>query len=132
MTNHILVIDDNEDVRTLIQLALQAEGFDVSVASNGHDGMSLLRKQFADVVVTDILMPEQDGIETIAELRRDFPDVKIIAISGALSATGFDYLRVPIQLGAARILRKPFDIQELVGAIQELVSTKDEPGGSNR
>ena len=132
MTNHILVIDDNEDVRTLIQLALQAEGFDVSVASNGHDGMSLLRKQFADVVVTDILMPEQDGIETIAELRRDFPDVKIIAISGALSATGFDYLRVPIQLGAARILRKPFDIQELVGAIQELVSTKDEPGRSNR
>jgi len=132
MTNHILVIDDNEDVRTLIQLALQAEGFDVSVASNGHDGMSLLRKQFADVVVTDILMPEQDGIETIAELRRDFPDVKIIAISGALSATGFDYLRVPIQLGAARILRKPFDIQELVGAIQELVSTKDEPGGSIR
>ena len=132
MTNHILVIDDNEDVRTLIQLALQAEGFDVSVASNGHDGMSLLRKRFANVVVTDILMPEQDGIETITELRRDFPDVKIIAISGALSATGFDYLRVPVQLGAARILRKPFDIQELVGAIHELVSTKDESGGSIR
>ena len=132
MTNRVLVIDDNEDVRNLIQLALQAEGFDVSVASNGHDGMSLLRKQVADVVVTDILMPEQDGIETIAELRRDFPDVKIIAISGALSATGFDYLQVPIQLGVARILRKPFDVQELVGAIRELVSTTDKPHGSKR
>jgi len=132
MTNRVLVIDDNEDVRTLIQLALRAEGFHVSVAANGHDGMALLRKQIADVVVTDILMPEQDGIETIAELRRDFPQVKIIAISGALSATGFDYLRVPIQLGAARILRKPFDIQELVGAIRELVPTADKPGDSKR
>ena len=130
MTNRVLVIDDNEDVRTLIQLALRAEGFHVSVAANGHDGMALLRKQIADVVVTDILMPEQDGIETIAELRRDFPQVKIIAISGALSATGFDYLRVPIQLGVARILRKPFDIQELVGAIRELVPTTDKPGDS--
>jgi DNA-binding response OmpR family regulator len=132
MTNRVLVIDDNEDVRTLIELALQAEGFHVSVAANGHDGMSLLRKQIFDIVVTDILMPEKDGIETIAELRRDFPDVKIIAISGALSATGFDYLRVPIQLGAARILRKPFEIQELVSAIRELVSTIDNPDGSNR
>ena len=132
MTNRVLVIDDNEDVRTLIQLALRAEGFHVSVAANGQDGMSLLRKEVSDIVVTDILMPEQDGIETIAELRRDFPDVKIIAISGALSATGFDYLRVPIQLGAARILRKPFEIQELVGVIRELVSTIDKPDGSNR
>jgi len=132
VTNRVLVIDDNEDVRTLIQLALEAEGFNVSVAANGHDGMSLLRGQIADVVVTDILMPEKDGIETIAELRKDFPDVKIIAISGALSANGFDYLRVPIQLGVARILRKPFDIQELVGAIRELVATMDKPEGSKR
>lgn len=131
MTHRVLVIDDNADFRTLIQLALVAEGFDVSVAANGQDGMCLLRKQIADIVVTDILMPEQDGIETIAELRRDFPDVKIIAISGALSATGFDYLRVPIQLGAARILRKPFQMQELLGALRELVSTQAEPGGSN-
>ncbi|HKQ24775.1 MAG TPA: response regulator [Burkholderiales bacterium] len=132
MTNNVLVIDDNEDVRTLIQLALEAEGFHVAVAANGHEGMGLLREKMAEVVVTDILMPEQDGIETIAELRRDFPDVKIIAISGALSATGFDYLRVPIQLGVARILRKPFDIQELVGAIRELVLTMDKPDSSKQ
>jgi YesN/AraC family two-component response regulator len=63
-------------------------------------------------------MPEQDGIETIAELRKEFPDVKIIAVSGAVSDTGFDYLRVPIQLGVLRVLRKPFDIQDLVRMIR--------------
>jgi DNA-binding response OmpR family regulator len=116
--NRVLVLDDDEGLRVLIQLALRAENFEVSVAANGHDGMSLLRKHGADVVVTDILMPEQDGIETIAELRREFPDVKIIAISGAVSGTGFDYLSVPIQLGVARVLRKPFGIQDLVRLIR--------------
>jgi CheY-like chemotaxis protein len=70
-------------------------------------------------VITDILMPEQDGIETIAQLRREFPDVRIIAMSGASSMTGFDYLSVPRELGA-RILRKPFDISELVDLVREL------------
>lgn len=121
MKDRVLVIDDTEDVRASTQVALQAEGFQVSVAANGREGMSLLRKQVADVVVTDILMPEQDGVETIAQLRREFPDIKIIAISGGLSRTGFDYLLVPTQLGVARILRKPFDIQELVRLIRELI-----------
>jgi DNA-binding response OmpR family regulator len=70
-------------------------------------------------VVTDILMPEQDGVETIAQLRSEFPDVKIIAMSGASSLAGFDYLAVPRELGA-RILRKPFDIRELVDLVREL------------
>jgi len=116
--SRVLVLDDSEDFRVLIQLALRAENFEVLVAGNGRDGMSLLRKHGADVVVTDIVMPEQDGIETIAELRKEFPDVKIIAVSGAVSDTGFDYLRVPIQLGVLRVLRKPFDIQDLVRMIR--------------
>ena len=120
MRNRVLVIDDNEDFRVLAQLALEAENFDVSVAANGHDGMSMLRKRGVDVVVTDIVMPEQDGVETIAQLRKEFPNIKVIAISGAVSGTGFDYLKVPVQLGAARILRKPFDIQDLVRLIREL------------
>jgi len=119
--DRVLVIDDTEDVRASTQLALQAEGFQVSVAANGREGMSLLRKQVADVVVTDILMPEQDGVETIAQLRKEFPHIKIIAISGGLSRTGFDYLLVPTQLGVARILRKPFDIRDLVRLIRELI-----------
>jgi len=115
----VLVIDDNEDVRTVIQLALQAEGFDVSVAENGRQGASMLHACGAQVVVTDILMPEQDGVETIAQLQSQFPQVKIIAISGASSATGFDYLAVPSHLGV-RILRKPFEMGELIDLVREL------------
>jgi DNA-binding response OmpR family regulator len=116
----ILVIDDNEDVRASIQLSLEAEGFEVAVAANGRSGMALLRERGADVVVTDILMPDQDGVETILEVRKEFPDVKIIAMSGATSARGFDYLAVPRELGAARILRKPFDIQQLIDMVRSL------------
>jgi DNA-binding response OmpR family regulator len=117
----VLVIDDNEDVRTVIQLSLEAEGFEVSVAENGTRAANVLRACRADVVITDILMPEQDGIETIAQLRAEFPDIKIIAMSGATSArgTGFDYLSVPRELGA-QILRKPFDMHELVTMVRAL------------
>ena len=115
----VLVIDDNEDVRTVIELSLKAEGFEVAVAENGRRGAAMLRERGAQIVVTDILMPEQDGVETIAQLRAEFPEVKIIAISGASSATGFDYLAVPGQLGA-RILRKPFEMRELVNLVREL------------
>ena len=115
----IVVVDDNEDLRTLIQLSLEAEGFEVVAAENGRTAAAALRQCAARVVITDILMPDQDGVETIAQLRSEFPDVKIIAMSGASSTTGFDYLSVPRQLGA-RILRKPFDIEELVRMVREL------------
>ena len=116
----VLVIDDNEDARTLIQLALRAEGFDVSTASNGTGVSQRVQEFGAAIVITDIVMPERDGIETIAELRRDFPAVKIIAISGAVAMTGFDYLAVPRELGAERVLRKPFNLDELISAVREL------------
>ncbi len=115
----VLVVDDNEDMRTVVRLSLEAEGFDVALAENGRNPAAALRQCGARVVVTDILMPEQDGVETIAQLRREFPDVRIIAMSGASSMTGFDYLTVPRELGA-RILRKPFEIRELIDLVREL------------
>jgi DNA-binding response OmpR family regulator len=115
----VLVIDDNEDARTIVQLALEAEGFEVSVAENGSGAAAALREWGARIVVTDILMPEQDGVETIAQLREEFPDVEIIAVSGAFSLAGFDYLAVPRELGA-HILRKPFEMRELVALVRSL------------
>ena len=103
-----------------MELGLEAAGFDVRVAADGRSGLAMLRDSGADVVVTDILMPDQDGIETIEKLRREFPDVQIVAISGAVSSTGFDYLAVPREIGAARVLRKPFDIQELIDILRQL------------
>jgi DNA-binding response OmpR family regulator len=118
----ILVIDDNDDVRASLQLSLEAEGFEVAVAADGRSGMALLREHGADVVVTDILMPHQDGVETILDVRKDFPGVKVIAMSGAAPVYGFDYLAVPRELGVARILRKPFEIHELVDILRELIA----------
>ena len=115
----VLVIDDNEDIRSVIQLSLEKEGFEVRGAGNGREAAQILRNGGIGVVLTDILMPEQDGIETIVQLRAEFPEIKIIAMSGASSVTGFDYLKVPGQLGA-RILRKPFEMRELVKLVREL------------
>jgi len=115
----VLVVDDNEDLRTVVQLSLQAEGYEVVAVQSGREVAAALRQCGAGIVVTDILMPDQDGVETIAQLRREFPEVRIIAMSGASSLTGFDYLSVPRELGA-RILRKPFDLRELVDLVREL------------
>ena len=75
------------------------------------------------MVITDLLMPEQEGLETIRELRRDFPGVKIIAISGGDKTGTMDFLPVATKLGAQRVLPKPFERDELLGAIQEVLQT---------
>jgi DNA-binding response OmpR family regulator len=116
----VLVIDDNDDFRSLLQIALEAEGFEVVCAPNGEHGLALLGKTAADVVITDIFMPGKEGIETIAELRKQFPAVRIIAMSGRPSATDFDPLSVAMELGAAKILRKPFDLDELIESVKML------------
>ena len=78
----ILVIDDELDVRSLVCRILQQVGHEVIEASNGNEGVRLFRENLPDVLITDIIMPEKEGIETIIELRRDFPNVRTIAISG--------------------------------------------------
>jgi len=109
----ILVVDDNEDMRGMLKLCLEADGFQVDVAPNGQVALELLQRRPADVVVTDLFMPDQDGIETILELRKRFPQVRIIAMSGWTSSEGSDYLRVAREIGALKTLRKPFDPQAL-------------------
>jgi YesN/AraC family two-component response regulator len=90
-------------------------------AANGKIGMHLQRENLVDLVITDLSMPEKDGIETIRELRRDFPDVKIIAISGGGRAGADGYLSVAKTIGANRTLSKPFDLKKLLDAVAELI-----------
>lgn len=116
----VLVIDDNDDFRSLLKMALEAEGFSVDTAANGERGLELLGQEAAHVVITDIFMPGKEGIETIAELRKQFPDTRIIAMSGRPSATNFDPLAIAIELGAAVALKKPFDLDELIQAVVRL------------
>jgi CheY-like chemotaxis protein len=117
----VLVIDDNPDIRALLREAFELHGYDVEVAHNGRVGLRLMREQAIDVVITDIFMPEQDGIETILELRRDFPDVKIVAMSGGGTTGNLTYLPAAQQLGAVHSVAKPFDCLAMVATVGELL-----------
>lgn len=110
----VLVIEDNADLRNLVRLALEGAGHEVLTAAQGQEGLAYLNGHPVDAVVTDLFMPEMDGIEVIAALRRRFPGVKVVAMSGR---PGVDYLAVAKELGAARILRKPFIMDELLSAV---------------
>jgi DNA-binding response OmpR family regulator len=110
----VLVIEDNGDMRDILRVALEGAGYHVLTASHGQEGLGYLSGHKVDVVLTDLFMPEMDGIEVIAALRRQFPGVKVVAMSGR---PGVDYLGVAKELGAARILRKPFAMHELLAAV---------------
>jgi two-component system, chemotaxis family, chemotaxis protein CheY len=116
----VLVIDDNDDFRKLALLWFQIHGIEAEGAANGAQGLELQRAKPADVVITDIFMPEKEGIETIQELRREFPQAKIIAMTGRAPLTDYDVFQVARQVGAAKTFKKPFKLDDLVAAVREL------------
>jgi two-component system, chemotaxis family, chemotaxis protein CheY len=118
----IIVIDDNDAVRLTMRRALEKAGHQVFEASDGEAGMKLLTETGVDLVITDIFMPGQDGIVTVRRMRKEFPGIKVIAVSGG-DATGRMDLRKDAEvLGAARTLRKPFAPSELVQAVRETLT----------
>jgi CheY-like chemotaxis protein len=108
----ILVIDDQDHIRTLLRLVLEGAGHEVLDASNGRLGLELYREQSADLIITDLLMPEMSGLELMLELTRSFLNVKVIAITGGLLRE--DTLNKAKLLGARQTLEKPFDMAELL------------------
>ena len=116
----VLVIEDNEDFRRLTLRWFQSCGIDAEGAPNGARGLALQRARPADVIVTDIFMPEMEGIETIHDLRREFPGARIIAMSGRDPVMKFDVFKVAREIGAERTFKKPFSFEELVAAVREL------------
>jgi len=107
----ILVIDDDDALRLLLREMLEAVGHQVREAANGREGLALYRAQPPDLVITDILMPEQDGMEVILELTREFLDARVIAMTGASGERNF--LSVAKLFGARHILEKPFGPDEI-------------------
>jgi DNA-binding response OmpR family regulator len=101
---------------------LQREGYDVIDAPDGKAGIRAFREQGADLIISDIIMPEKEGLETVMELRRDFPEVKIIAISGGGHVNPDEYLHMAAKLGAQLTLTKPFERDELLAAVEELLA----------
>jgi DNA-binding NtrC family response regulator len=118
----ILLIDDDESFRTMLRLTLTHFGYTVIEARNGKEGLELFKEANADLVITDIVMPEKEGLEVLMELRtKQLPPVKVIAISGGARKTTADNLRMAKLLGAAKVLAKPFSTEVLVAAINELL-----------
>ena len=117
----ILIIDDDEQILRTLHQVLEMEGHEVLDAPNGKEGMKIYEKRGADLVITDIVMPEKEGIETIKELQEDNPDLKIIAISGGGTVDPRVYLHLAENLGAMRTLVKPFTREQLLTAVSDLL-----------
>ena len=121
----ILVVDDEDQIRRLICETLERAGYHVTEARDGKEALSLYRLAPADLVIMDILMPDQDGLETTVALRRESPDVKIIVITGGNDMIGIlNYLDVAKMLGAHSTLQKPFEMKTLLETIQAELQTR--------
>ena len=117
-----MVIDDETDIRDGFATALEGSGYAVTTAANGRDGVALHRLSPFDVVIADLFMPVQDGIETILELRRDFPNLKIIAVSGGgRRSLGKNFLSSATIFGADLALTKPISIADLRDAVKQVL-----------
>jgi len=146
----ILIIDDETLVRLTIRQMLERAGHEVIEASNGHDGIRSYNAYAPELIITDIIMPENDmgcdvrgipsgplakqllrnldGIETIIELQRDHPEVKIIAISGGGRTRNANYLRLAGELGVRGTLAKPFSEDQLCGVVNDALTDREHVG----
>ncbi len=118
----VLVIDDDYQVRKMLRKMLEKEGYEVLDAIDGTHGIALHKESPADLVITDLIMPEKEGIETISEMRDDFPELKIIAISGGGLVSPDPYLRLAKDMGAHDTFPKPIKKEELLSSMQRLLS----------
>jgi CheY-like chemotaxis protein len=115
----VLVVDDEDQIRQLIRETLTQAGYQVTEARDGKDALQQYRLSPTDLVIMDILMPDQDGLESITTLKHEFPNVKIIAITGGSDMIGIlNFLDVAKMLGAHRTLQKPFDMKTLIEAAE--------------
>ena len=118
----ILIIDDNEEIRTLWTEVLEEKGHEVIQAESGVVGVKIARARKLDVIVTDIMMPDKDGLETIMEIQYHTPTAKIIAVSGGGSMLKESFLPVAGALGAVITLQKPVDINEFCAAVSTVAA----------
>ena len=117
----ILIIDDEQQIRSMLRLMLERDGYEVVEASDGIEGISAYRQKPADLIITDLIMPNKDGIGMIIELQKEFPDVKIIAMSGGGLNKPDGYLKGAKKLGAACTLTKPIDREKLLRAVKNII-----------
>lgn len=128
----ILLVDDDNPFRTMLRLTLVKMGHGVMEACDGREAIALLRAEPPELVITDIVMPEKEGMETIVEMRRMQPGLKIIAMSGGGRVNAKNYLYIAKSLGADCVLEKPFPNEELVRTLDSLLARRLMRGRRNR
>jgi DNA-binding response OmpR family regulator len=119
----VLIIDDEELMRETLRDALESEGHVVAEAADGAQGLAIFDNAPVDVVIVDMLMPDKEGIETIIDLRKRKPKLKIVAMSGGGATNRMDFLDIARKLGADGALRKPINVGDLLKTVQSLLST---------
>ena len=112
----ICLMDDDRDVRRILRTQLEAAGYDVIEASNGHEGLRLLAQNACDIAIVDLIMPEKEGLSTILEIKERFPRVRMLAITGR----DVQYLKLARELGAEETLSKPIHAAALLEAVRKL------------
>jgi len=125
----ILIIDDEAQIRSMIRLVLEREGYVVSEAPDGAEGIRLFREKPADLIITDLIMPNKDGIGMMLELKKEFPAVNIIAMSGGGLNRPDGYLLGAKKLGAVHTLAKPINRQELLRVVKDALKSKPTTAG---
>jgi YesN/AraC family two-component response regulator len=121
----ILIIDDEPQIRSMLKLMLERDGYEVVEAADGVAGIKVYRQNPADLIITDLIMPNKDGIGMIIDLKKEFPQVKIIAMSGGGLNKPDGYLKGAKKLGAAYTLTKPIDREEMLRVVKDIL--KDTP-----
>ena len=116
----ILLAEDDADLRLALKLSLEAAGYAVATAANAQEALAIQRRNPADVLVTDIFMPEGDGFEAMDAVRREFPSTRIVVVSGGGQRGKADYLATARLTGADFTLQKPFDVEALLEVIRRL------------
>ena len=123
----ILIIDDEPQIRSMLKLMLERGGYEVVEAPDGVEGIKIYRQNPADLIITDLIMPNKDGIGMIIDLKKEFPDVKIIAMSGGGLNKPDGYHKGAKKLGAACTLTKPIDREEMLKAVKDILKEFQSP-----
>ncbi len=125
MIKNILLVDDEESIRTMLCAVLDNPEYTFAEASNGTEALGIMEGQSFDLIITDVIMPDCDGIELVMTIRKKLPDIKVIVMSGGGRVRADHYLNLAEKLGAARVFEKPFNTAELCETVSTLLAEPD-------